>query len=120
MPPKVASPWLGLHRHRALLVGTADDRGLLAVTGDDAHPLVELGDDVLGCGGFEKRDAIFAAGGKDALARLPHLRRVGVTRHRPITERQAQIAWAHLGKAEARHGEDLLAMGDTFGALDLD
>jgi ABC-type proline/glycine betaine transport system permease subunit len=31
---------LSLHRHRALLVGAADDRGLLAVTGDDAHALI--------------------------------------------------------------------------------
>ena len=90
------------------------------MTGDDAHPLVELGDDALGCRGFEKRHPVLAAGGKDALARLPHLRRVGVARYRRVTERQAQITRAQLGKGETRHGEDRFAIGDTLGAFELD
>src|SRR5215831_15977749 len=109
-----------LHRHRSPLVSPADPCGLLAVAGDDAHALVELGGNILRRAGLEKRHAVFPAGGEDALARLSHFRRIRVARHRQIAERQSQIAGSQFGKAEARHGEDFLAMGDPLRALELD
>src|SRR5271154_904987 len=104
-----------LSRHRAALMGAADGCGFIAMAGDDPHPLVELGGDVLGRTGFEKGDRVFPAGGKDALPRFAHFGRVRLARDRDIAERQAKIAWAQFGKAQARHGEDRLAIGDPLG-----
>src|SRR5215471_1090347 len=109
-----------LDRHRAALVGAADPGGLLAMAGDDADTLIELGDDVFRRAGFEERNAVLAAGGENALARLPHLGRVRVARHHTISERQTEIAGAELGKAEPGDGEDLFAIGDALRALELD
>src|SRR5271166_3321931 len=109
-----------LHRHRSLLVRAADNCRLLTVTGDDAHSLIELGDDVLGCSGFEKRDAVYPAGGKDAFARLLHLRRVRLARDRHVPEHQSQIAGSQFGEAEPGHCEDLFTFCDTLGTLKLD
>src|SRR5207237_1973931 len=110
---------LRLNGHRSFLLGAADPRGLLAVSGNDAHTLVELGDDVLGRAGFKKRHAVFAAGGEHALARLFHLGRIWISRNRQIAERQPQVAGSQFGETEARHGKDLLAMGDPLRAFEL-
>src|SRR5712664_426735 len=104
-PPGAEREYLRLHRHRAVLVGATDMGNLLAVAGDDPHSLIELLRDRLRCADFEKGDAVVAAGAEHLVARLLHLGRVGVARHVAITEREAQIAWPHLGKAEAGHGE---------------
>lgn len=90
------------------------------MSGDDPHPLVEPGDDVLRRGRLEKRDVVVAARCEDTLPRLPHFRRIGVARDRDITEREAEIAGTHFGKAEPRHGDDLLAISDALGAFQLD
>src|SRR5207237_9244841 len=86
------SAWLGLCRHRPFLVRAAEDRGRFAVAGDDPYPLVELADDVLRCRSFEKRDAVLAARGKDAFARLAHLRRLRIARDLGIAESQPESA----------------------------
>src|SRR5882762_79284 len=54
-----------------------------------------------GCRSFEKRDAVLAAGGKDAFARLAHLRRVRIARDFEIAESQAEITRPQFRKAEA-------------------
>jgi hypothetical protein len=63
---------------------------------------------------------VLAAGGKDAFARLAHLRRVRIARDGDIAESEAEITRTQFRKAEARHGDDLLTIGDTLGALQLD
>src|SRR5580700_9671487 len=98
----------------------ADAGGFLVVAGDDPDALVEFGADALGGADFEKGDAVPAAGAKHLVARLLHLRRVGIARHLPIAEREAQIARPQLGKADPRHRQDLLAAGDPFRAFQLD
>src|SRR5205823_6687857 len=90
------------------------------MTGDDAHPLVELLRDRLGRAGFEKGDTVLAAGGEYLVARLLHLRGVGVARHLAITERKGEIARPQLGKADPGDAEDLLAACDPFRAFELD
>src|SRR5262249_23189690 len=69
---------------------------------------------------LEKRHVMLATGGEDALARLLHLGRIGIARHRSITEREAEIAGPQFGKAETGHGEDFLTMSDPLGAFQLD
>jgi hypothetical protein len=118
--PGIVTVGLGLYRHRAFLVRAAEDRRLFAVAGDDPHPLVELVDDVFRCRRFEKRDAVLAAGGKDAFARLAHHRRVRIARDLEIAESQTEITRTQFRKAEARYGDDLLTIGDTLGTLQLD
>ena len=88
--------------------------GFLAMACDDPHPLVELGGDILGRAGLEKRDPIFAAGGKDALARLAHLGRIGLARDCDIAQREAEITRPQFGKAETGNGSDRLAIGDAL------
>src|SRR5256885_14139867 len=83
----------------ALLVGAADAGSLLAMTGDDAHPLVELLRDRLGRAGLEKGDTVLAAGGEHLVARLLHLRGVGVARHLAIAVRKGEIARPPCSKA---------------------
>src|SRR5438552_7733440 len=100
-------------------MSASDIRCLLAMPGDNAHPLIELGNDVLWRAGFEKRDAVLPTGLEDAFARLPHFPRIGVAGNREIAERQTEIAGPHFGKGEARHGDDLLAFGNTSGLSSL-
>src|SRR5437762_4413719 len=90
------------------------------MTGDDAYPLVELLRDRLGRAGLEKGDTVLAAGGEHLVARLLHLRRVGVARHLAIAERKGEIARPQLGKADPGDAEDLLAACDPFWAFELD
>src|SRR6266446_10374110 len=108
-----------LHQHRPFLVSASDNRCLLAMPGDDANSLIELRGDVLRRAGFEKRHAVLATSCKDAFPRLPDLRRIRVVRDREIAKRQAEIAGPHFGKADARHGNDLLHLAIPSGLSSL-
>src|SRR3954451_11912794 len=121
-PPNLRRPTEGpdLHRHRALLVGAADAGGLLVVAGDDADALVEFGADALRSADFEKGDAVVAAGAEHLVARILHLRRIRISRHLAIAEREAEITRPDLGEADSRDGQDLLAAGDPLRAFQLD
>src|SRR5271163_1662108 len=101
-------------------MGAADGRGFLAMAGDDAYSFVKLGGDILGRAGLEKGDPIFLAGGKDALARLAHFSRIGIAGNCDIAQRQAEIAWAQFGEAEAWYCKDGFAIGDTLRRFELD
>src|SRR5947209_3153873 len=90
------------------------------MTGDDAYPLIELLRDRLGRAGLEKGDTVLAAGGEHLVARLLHLRRVGVARHLAIAERKGEIARPQFGKADPGDAEDLLAARYPFRAFELD
>src|SRR5437879_1980892 len=99
-----------LHRQPAVLVGAAAAGGFFAVAGDDPDAFVELGGDAGWGGGFEKGDAVGAAGAEDALAGFPHLGRVVVARHLQVAEREGEVARAELGKADSGGLEDFFAM----------
>src|SRR5262249_54228592 len=108
------------HRHRPPLMRSARRGDVLSVAGDDADALVETSDDVGRRADFEEGELVLAAGGKDAVARRLHRGRIGIETQRLVAEGEAKIARAHLGEAEAGDGEDLLALRDALGALDLD
>src|SRR4029450_9870206 len=109
-----------LHGHSALRMGTAYSRRLLAVPGDDADALVNLTYDVFRSAGLQERNAPRTAGGEDPLTGVLHLRRIRLTGHLLIAQDQAQVTWAHFGKAKARHTQDLLNIRHALQALDLD
>src|SRR5262245_11562244 len=89
------------------------------MTCDHADPLLDPHNDVIRRAALQKGDAVLAAGGKNAVARLLHLRRKRLARDRAVAERKAEVAGADLGKSEARHSDDLLAIGYTFWAFQL-
>src|SRR5690348_12493607 len=93
------------------------DSSSLAVARDDANALVDPRGDILFVAQLQEGDAILLAGCKDALARGLHFRRPGLAGHGAVAEREAEIAGADLGKAEAGHRDDLLAIGDAFRAF---
>jgi len=67
-----------LHWHGALLMCAPDYRDFLAVPGDHTHALIEPGGDVRGRTALQEGNAVLAAGGEDAVARLLHLGRIGI------------------------------------------
>src|SRR4029453_11737754 len=109
-----------LHGHHALRMGTAYSRCLLAVPSDDADALVNLAPDTFRGAGLQERDTTRAARGKDPLSGFLHLRRIRLPGHLLIVQNQPQITWAHFGKANTRHTQDLLDIGHALQALDLD
>src|SRR5215813_14687029 len=108
-----------LYWHFAFLVRPAPGGSFLAVAGDHADPLFDPDNDVVRRAALQEGDAVFAAGGQNAVARPLHLRRERLARDRAVAERKAEVAGADLGKSEARHSDDLLAIGDAFRAFQL-
>src|SRR5215475_8554168 len=94
-------------------------RGRLVVARHHAHPLVDPRDDIVRRAPLQEGDAVLAAGCEDAVTGALHLRRK-LTRDRTIAEGKTEVPRPDLGKAEARHSEDLLATGDAFRAFQLD
>src|SRR5690348_2047974 len=108
-----------LHHHRALLMRPALLRRFLAVAGDHAHALIQPRDDVVDVAGLQEGDAVLAAGCEDSIPCALHLQRKRLARHGAVAERETEVARADLGKAQAGHGQNLLAMGDAFRAFQL-
>src|SRR5712691_8818118 len=109
-----------LHWHGTLRMGAADLRRLLAVPSDDADALVDLAPDIFRGTGLQKGDAARAARSEDPLPGVLHLWRIRLTGHLFVAQDQSQVTWAHFGKANARHTQDLLDIGHALQALNLD
>src|SRR5689334_3052193 len=95
----------------------ADFRSFFRQTPDYAYALVEARRELLGRAPFEERDAVFPACGEDAVAGRLHLGRIRMTLHCCVAERQAEIAWSHLGESDAWHSQDCFAIRDAFGTF---